>query len=77
VGLDPLENFAVGFSGSQLGQKGFEIEAEEPHEVLVGRRVVVIFAVFPGEGGAAFVQNAGQEDEAAKAGTHAPRRALG
>jgi hypothetical protein len=48
VGVDPLEDFAVGFSGSQLFQKGFEIEAEEPDEVLVDGGVVVVFAVFPG-----------------------------
>ena len=36
VGVDPFEDFAVGFSGSQLFQKSFEIEAEEPDEVLVG-----------------------------------------
>jgi hypothetical protein len=50
VGVDPFENFAVGFSGSQLFGKGFEIEAEDPDEVLVGGGVVVVFAVFPGRG---------------------------
>jgi hypothetical protein len=49
VGLDPFEDFAVAFSGSQLVQKGFEIEAEEAHEVLVGGRVIVVFAVSPGQ----------------------------
>src|SRR6478672_11739404 len=57
-------------------QQGFEIEAEEPHEVLVGGRVIVVFAVFPDELCATLIENAGQEDGAAKAGTHAPRRAL-
>lgn len=68
MGVDPFEDFAVGFSGSQLFQKGFEIEAEEPDEVLVGGGFVVVFAVFPGKGRAAFVENAGRR-------TKPPRRA--
>jgi len=35
--------------------------------MLVGWRVVVIFAVFLCQLGAAFVENAGQEDETSKA----------
>jgi hypothetical protein len=57
--------------------KGFEIGAEGPDEVLVGGGVVGVFAVFPDEGRAAFVENAGEEDKAAKACAHAPRRVLG
>jgi hypothetical protein len=60
IGVDPFKDFTVAFPGRQLLRKGFEIEPEEPDEVLVGRRVVIVFAVFPGELCATFVENARQ-----------------
>jgi hypothetical protein len=58
--VDPFKDFTVAFPGRQLLRKGFEIEPEESDEVLVGRRVVIVFAVFFGELCATFVENARQ-----------------
>ena len=56
--------------------KGFEIEAEEPDEALVGGRVIVVFAVLPPTL-RDLIENARQEDEAAEGGEMMLRGGVG
>src|SRR6267143_168959 len=67
MGLDPSEDFPVALSSGQLLQKGFGIETEKLDQVLVSRRIVVVLAIFLGEGCPAFVKHSGEDDEAAQA----------
>jgi hypothetical protein len=71
IGMNPFEDFTVAFSGVQLLCKSFEVDSEKPDEMLVTRRVEIVFAIFSGELRAAFVENARQQDKAAQADAHA------
>ena len=77
VGLDPSEYFPVALSSGQLLQKGFGIETEKPDKVLVRVGIVFVFAILLHKGRPAFVEHAGQDDEAAQANMKTARRALG
>jgi len=46
------------------------------HQVLVGRGIVYIFAILPGEGRPALVEHAGQNHVVAQTNAKAPGRAL-
>jgi hypothetical protein len=76
IGMNPFEDFTVALSGVQLLRKSFEVEPEKPDEVLVARRIKIVFAAFSGELRATFVENARQQDKAAQAGAHAAGRTL-
>lgn len=77
MGLDPSEDFSVALSSAKLFQKSVGIETEKSDKVLVSRRIVVVLAIFLHDGRPAFVEHAGQDDEAAQADMKTARRALG
>lgn len=63
--------------GSQCGHKLLRVNANAVEEVLLQRAVVMIFAVLAGERGAALVEHARQQDEAAEASARTAGRTLG
>ena len=77
AGLDPCEQGTVAKAFRDLGLQRFRIDAGEGEESLIKGTGIVVFTVFPGERGAALVEDARQDDKAAKANAGAARRTLG
>ena len=65
MGINPFEHFPVTFAGCQFVQQGIRIKTKKLHQLLIGRGIVCIFAILPGEGRPALVKHARQDDEAA------------
>src|SRR5438067_5154936 len=76
IRIYPFENFAITFSGRQLFAQRREIEAEEILDVLIDGRVVGKLAVRPGDGGAALIEEPGQDDVATEAAAGASGRSF-
>ena len=71
-----FENLPVAFAGGQLLQQRIGIEAKKFYQVLIGCAVVVVFAIFSGESGPAFVEHACQNHVVAQTNAKAPGWAL-
>ena len=71
VGVDPGEHFGVALGQDSLKRLG--INTGEVQEPLVQRAGIVIFAVDAGQGGAALVQHARQNNVAAEFYPRTPR----
>ena len=58
VRVDPFQDFAVAFPGGKLLLERSGIDAGKLEKPLIERAVVMVFAVDPGDGGAALVEGA-------------------
>ena len=74
VGTDPLEDLPVALACGQLLLQGCGVDAGKFEEPLVERAGILVFAVFAGNRGAAFVEHAGKDHVTAEAGARAARR---
>jgi len=78
MGFDPREDFAVAETFGEFGFQRFMVEAGEGEEMAVHAFPgVMVFAEFAGDGGAAFVEDAREENVTAQPHTGAARGALG
>jgi len=75
--LNPFKHFPVAFAGGQFLQHGLGIKAKKTHQMLIGRGILIVFAILFGECGPAFVEHPGQDHESAQADAKTSRRALG
>ena len=77
VGVEPGENFQVGFAALDLREHGFRTYAGEGKEQFVDRAIVVVAGVLAVDLGAGLVEEAGEVGVAADANANAARRVDG
>ena len=65
--FDPSEDGTVAQTGCDLCLQGFRVHPGKFEEILVQGAVEIVVPVFAGKGGAAFIENAWEDDVTSRA----------